>query len=58
MRKLGQELGVDAIALYRHVTGKDDLLDGLVEVIVGQMNGRPRPTGRPTSASRRWRRAR
>ena len=39
MRKLGQELGVDAMALYRHVRGKDDLLDGLVEVIVRQIEG-------------------
>jgi AcrR family transcriptional regulator len=37
MRKLGQELGVDAMALYRHVRSKDDLLDGLVEVIVGRI---------------------
>jgi AcrR family transcriptional regulator len=37
MRKLGQDLGVDAMALYRHVRNKDDLLDGLVEVIVGQI---------------------
>src|SRR6476469_2028788 len=44
MRKLGQELGVDAMALYRHVRGKDDLLDGLVEVIVGQSE-RPTPGG-------------
>jgi len=44
MRKLGQELGVDAMALYRHVRGKDDLLDGLVEVIVGQIE-RPTPGG-------------
>ena len=44
MRKLGQELGVDAMALYRHVRSKDDLLDGLVEVIVGQME-RPNPGG-------------
>ena len=35
MRKLGQELGVDAMALYRHVRGKDDLLDGVVEVVIG-----------------------
>ena len=42
MRKLGPELGVDAMALYRHVRGKDDLLDGLVEVIVGQIE-RPFP---------------
>jgi AcrR family transcriptional regulator len=38
MRKLGQELGVDAMALYRHVRNKDDMLDGLVEVIVGQID--------------------
>jgi AcrR family transcriptional regulator len=37
MRKLGQELGVDAMALYRHVRSKDDLLDGLVDVIIGQI---------------------
>jgi AcrR family transcriptional regulator len=37
MRKLGQELGVDAMALYRHVRAKDDLLDGIVEVIVGEI---------------------
>ena len=37
MRKLGQELGVDAMALYRHVRGKDDLLDGVVDVIVGEI---------------------
>src|SRR5467141_1982505 len=42
MRKLGQELGVDAMALYRHVRSKDDLLDGLVEVIVRQIE-RPFP---------------
>jgi AcrR family transcriptional regulator len=41
MRKLGQELGVDAMALYRHVRGKDDLLDGVADVIVGQIE---RPT--------------
>jgi AcrR family transcriptional regulator len=44
MRKLGQELGVDAMALYRHVRNKDDLLDGLVEVIVGQIQ-LPEPSG-------------
>ena len=38
MRKLGQELGVDAMALYRHVRGKDDLLDGVVDVVVGEID--------------------
>jgi AcrR family transcriptional regulator len=37
MRKLGQELGVDAMAIYRHVRSKDDLLDGVVELIVGEI---------------------
>ena len=37
MRKLGQELGVDAMALYRHVRSKDDLYDGIIERIVGEI---------------------
>jgi AcrR family transcriptional regulator len=43
MRKLGQELGVDAMALYRHVRNKDDLLDAIVEAIVAEIE-RPRPS--------------
>ncbi|MEV5343177.1 TetR/AcrR family transcriptional regulator C-terminal domain-containing protein [Streptomyces sp. NPDC052676] len=31
MRRLGAELGVEAMALYRYASGKDALLDGLVE---------------------------
>jgi AcrR family transcriptional regulator len=42
MRKLGQELGVDAMAIYRHVQGKDDLLDGVAELVVGKIE---RPIG-------------
>jgi AcrR family transcriptional regulator len=38
MRKLGQELDVEAMALYRHVRNKDDILDGIVEAIVGQID--------------------
>src|SRR6187401_1798618 len=37
MRRIGQELGVDPMALYRHVRNKDDLLDGALAVVVGQM---------------------
>ena len=54
MRKLGQELGVEAMALYRHVRDKDDLLDGIVEVVVGEIE-RPTPGRRlegPTCAGR------
>ncbi len=36
MRKLGQELGVEAMSLYNHVANKDDLVDGIVEIVVGE----------------------
>jgi AcrR family transcriptional regulator len=38
MRRLGQELGVDAMALYRHVRNKDEILDGIADVIVGEIS--------------------
>jgi AcrR family transcriptional regulator len=41
MRKLGQELGVDAMAIYRHVRSKDDLLDGMVGHVVGAIEPSP-----------------
>lgn len=31
MRSVGKELGVEAMSLYHHVRGKDDLLDGLAD---------------------------
>lgn len=34
MRRLGAALGVEAMSLYHHVAGKEGLLDGLVELIV------------------------
>jgi AcrR family transcriptional regulator len=36
MRRLGVELGVEAMSLYHHVRGKDALLDGLVERVLEQ----------------------
>ncbi|MDX6555153.1 MAG: hypothetical protein QOD86_1348 [Miltoncostaeaceae bacterium] len=33
MRALGAELGVKAMSLYRHVRGKDDLWDGVVDLL-------------------------
>jgi len=36
MRRLGAELGVEAMALYHHVGGKEELLDGLVEHLFAQ----------------------
>jgi len=37
MRRLGQELGVEAMSLYNHVANKDDLLDGLVDQVMGEI---------------------
>jgi AcrR family transcriptional regulator len=45
MRKLGQHLGVEAMALYRHVRHKDDLLDGVVEQVVGEIRTAPARDG-------------
>jgi AcrR family transcriptional regulator len=37
MRKLAQALGVEAMSLYNHVANKDDILDGVVDVIFGEI---------------------
>ena len=42
MRKLGAELGVEAMSLYNHVPNKEALLDGMVEVILGELEVPPR----------------
>ena len=33
MRKLGDEVGVEAMSLYNHVANKDQLLDGMVDLV-------------------------
>ena len=35
MRKLGAELGVEAMSLYNHVENKDDIYDGMIDQIFG-----------------------
>ncbi len=37
MRKLSQELGVVPMALYKHVSNKDELLDGMIDVVVSEI---------------------
>jgi AcrR family transcriptional regulator len=37
MRKLGQELGVEAMALYHHFTNKDDLIDSMIDLVFGEI---------------------
>jgi AcrR family transcriptional regulator len=38
MRSLAAEVGVEAMSLYHHVANKDDLLDGVIDVVVGEIN--------------------
>jgi AcrR family transcriptional regulator len=38
MRKLAEELGVVPMALYKHVANKEELLDGMVDVVVGEID--------------------
>jgi AcrR family transcriptional regulator len=42
MRRLGSELGVEAMALYRYASSKDALLDGLVEALYLELEERLR----------------
>jgi AcrR family transcriptional regulator len=37
MRKLGEAVGVEAMSLYHHVANKDDLLDGMIDVVFGEI---------------------
>jgi len=37
MRRLGAELGVEAMALYRYVPGREQLLDGVVETVMDEL---------------------
>lgn len=37
MRKLAQGLGVQAMSLYNHVANKEDLLDGMVDLVVEEI---------------------
>jgi AcrR family transcriptional regulator len=38
MRKLAQELGVEAMSLYHHVANKDAILDGLIDLVFGEID--------------------
>ena len=38
MRRLAEALGVEAMSLYYHVANKEALLDGVVEVIIDEIN--------------------
>ena len=38
MRRVGNELGVEAMSLYNHIANKEDLLDGMLDVVVGEID--------------------
>ena len=38
MRKLGETLGVEAMSLYNHVANKDELLDGMVDLVFSEID--------------------
>jgi AcrR family transcriptional regulator len=37
MRRLGEELGVEAMSLYNHVSNKEDLLNGMIDAMYGEI---------------------
>ena len=37
MRRLGDALGVEAMSLYNHVANKDELLDGMVDLVFSEI---------------------
>lgn len=52
MRKLGGELGVEAMSLYHHVPNKSALLDGMVDAVFAEI---PLPDGEGWKAALRGR---
>ncbi|MGI9667300.1 MAG: TetR/AcrR family transcriptional regulator [Acidimicrobiia bacterium] len=44
MRKLGNELGVEAMSLYNHVANKDDLVAGMIDLAMSEID-LPDPSG-------------
>ena len=38
MRRLGQELRVEAMSLYNHVANKEDIVDGIVDLVFGEID--------------------
>jgi AcrR family transcriptional regulator len=41
MQRLGKDLGVEAMALYRYVPSREDLLDGIVETVLDALHQDP-----------------
>jgi len=52
MRRLAADLGVEAMSLYYHLPGKESLLDGLVEQVLGEIAA---TVSRLDSSDKDWR---
>ena len=58
MRRLAEELGVEAMSLYHHVADKDEVLAGMVDVVVSEISTREPETGTlPGGAGGNWKTA-
>jgi AcrR family transcriptional regulator len=58
MRRVASELGVEAMSLYYHVPGKDQLFDGLIEAILTEIDSAiDTQTGDRSAAGQDWRTA-
>jgi AcrR family transcriptional regulator len=53
MRSLGQKLGVEAMALYNHVANKEEILDGIVDLVFGEIELPSNPAGWKAAMRRR-----
>ena len=53
MRKLAQELGIEAMSLYHHVSNKDDILNGMIDVVFSEIDLPPTGTDWKTAMRRR-----
>lgn len=56
MRRLARALDAEAMSLYHHVKNKDDVLDGVVDLIAGEINEAVERIGAP-AAGGAWKQA-
>lgn len=50
MRRLGRRLGVEAMSLYAHVSGRDSLLDGVIDEVINELYDDPETHLRETDS--------
>jgi AcrR family transcriptional regulator len=58
MRRLAQVLGIEAMSLYHHVANKDDILDGMVDMVFSEIDLPSEGTDWKTAMRQRARSAR